>query len=154
MGRGYAWLDTGTHDSLLEAGQFIATLEKRQGLKVACPEEIAFRAGWISREQLLRDGAADGQERLRPVPAPDRRHAGVLMEVTTTALAGVLIVEPKVFGDARGFFLESFNQQPFDAAVGAPVDLRPGQPLALGAGRAARPAHAGRRRTRRASWCG
>ena len=52
MGRGYAWLDTGTHDSLMEAGQFIATLEKRQGLKVACPEEIAFRSGWVSREQL------------------------------------------------------------------------------------------------------
>ena len=52
MGRGYAWLDTGTHDSLLEAGQFIATLEKRQGLKVACPEEIAFRAGWIDAAQL------------------------------------------------------------------------------------------------------
>ncbi len=53
MGRGYAWLDTGTHDSLLEAGQFIATLEKRQGLKVACPEEVAFRAGWIDRDKLL-----------------------------------------------------------------------------------------------------
>jgi glucose-1-phosphate thymidylyltransferase len=52
MGRGYAWLDTGTHDSLLEAGQFIATLEKRQGLKVACPEELAFRAGWISAADL------------------------------------------------------------------------------------------------------
>ncbi|TAK93830.1 MAG: glucose-1-phosphate thymidylyltransferase [Aquabacterium sp.] len=52
MGRGFAWLDTGTHDSLLDAGQFIATLEKRQGLKVACPEEIAFRSGWISAEQV------------------------------------------------------------------------------------------------------
>ncbi|TKA89438.1 glucose-1-phosphate thymidylyltransferase RfbA [Guyparkeria sp. SB14A] len=52
MGRGYAWLDTGTHESLLDAGQFIATLEQRQGLKVACPEEIAFRAGWIGAQQL------------------------------------------------------------------------------------------------------
>ncbi|HEY9095303.1 MAG TPA: glucose-1-phosphate thymidylyltransferase RfbA [Hydrogenophaga sp.] len=52
MGRGYAWLDTGTHDSLLEAGQFIATLEKRQGLKVACPEEIAYRSKWIDLAQI------------------------------------------------------------------------------------------------------
>jgi glucose-1-phosphate thymidylyltransferase len=63
MGRGYAWLDTGTHDSLLEAGQFIATLEKRQGLKVACPEEIAYRAGWI-------DGAA-----LEKLAAPMARNS-------------------------------------------------------------------------------
>ncbi|PND30129.1 glucose-1-phosphate thymidylyltransferase [Achromobacter pulmonis] len=54
MGRGYAWLDTGTHDSLLDASQFIATLERRQGLKVACPEEIAYRQGWIDAEQLAR----------------------------------------------------------------------------------------------------
>jgi len=52
MGRGYAWLDTGTHDSLLEASQFIATLENRQGLKVSCPEEISYRQGWINPTQL------------------------------------------------------------------------------------------------------
>lgn len=54
MGRGYAWLDTGTHDSLTDASNFIATIEKRQGIKIACPEEIAFLKGWIDAEQVLK----------------------------------------------------------------------------------------------------
>jgi glucose-1-phosphate thymidylyltransferase len=54
LGRGFAWLDTGTPDSLVEAAEFIRALEKRQGFKVACPEEIAFHQGWISRERVLK----------------------------------------------------------------------------------------------------
>jgi len=57
MGRGYAWLDTGTHDSLLDAAGFIATLQKRQGLMVACPEEIAYRQGWINAETVQKVAA-------------------------------------------------------------------------------------------------
>lgn len=53
LGRGFAWLDTGTHDSLMEAGRFVQTVENRQGLKVACLEEISFRNGWLSKDQLL-----------------------------------------------------------------------------------------------------
>lgn len=56
LGRGFAWLDTGTHDSLLEAGQFVETLQKRQGYKVACLEEIAFNNGWLSADELMAIG--------------------------------------------------------------------------------------------------
>jgi glucose-1-phosphate thymidylyltransferase len=58
MGRGMAWLDTGTHESLLEAAQYIETIERRQGLKIACPEEIAFRQGYIDAAQVERLGQA------------------------------------------------------------------------------------------------
>jgi glucose-1-phosphate thymidylyltransferase len=61
LGRGFAWLDTGTHDSLIDAGQFIATIEKRQGLKIACPEEIAWRRGWIDDAGLERCAVALGK---------------------------------------------------------------------------------------------
>ncbi len=67
MGRGYAWLDTGTHDSLIEAAQFIQTIEHRQGFKVACPEEIAYRNGWVSAKTTRRTGPAVPENRLRYV---------------------------------------------------------------------------------------
>jgi glucose-1-phosphate thymidylyltransferase len=54
LGRGFAWLDTGTHDSLIEAGSFVETVQKRQGMMVACPEEIAWRNGWLTKENLLK----------------------------------------------------------------------------------------------------
>lgn len=61
LGRGFAWLDTGTHDSLIEAGMYVQTIEKRQGLKVACLEEIGFANGWLTREQVLTQAAALGK---------------------------------------------------------------------------------------------
>ncbi|GGC53983.1 glucose-1-phosphate thymidylyltransferase RfbA [Chelatococcus reniformis] len=61
LGRGFAWLDTGTPDSLLEAGEFVRALEKRQGFRIACPEEVAFEQGWISREELVALGTALGK---------------------------------------------------------------------------------------------
>ena len=63
MGRGYAWLDTGTLTSLLEASQFIETIERRQGLKIACPEEIAYRNGWIDAAQVARLAQALGKSK-------------------------------------------------------------------------------------------
>ena len=108
LGRGFAWLDTGTHDSLMEASHFVQTIEARQGLKVACLEEIAHNQGWLSAAQLARQAEAlsktgYGQYLKRLLP---RRRGN---ERDRDRTARVLIIEPKAFGDHRGFFLETFQ---------------------------------------------
>jgi hypothetical protein len=119
IGRGTAWLDTGTHESLMQAGQFIETIERRQGLKICCPEEVAYFNGWIDDDQLRAMGEALEEERLRRVsaePAAARRR----MKVIETAIPGVLILEPKVFGDERGYFMETYRTKRY-AELGIPA---------------------------------
>ncbi len=76
MGRGYAWFDAGTHDSLLQAAEFVRTIQERQGLQIACPEEIAYRLGYIDAAQLQRLAAPLGKDRIRPVSPAHHRRAG------------------------------------------------------------------------------
>ena len=73
MGRGFAWLDTGTHASLLDAGNFVRTIEERQNVKIGCPEEIAFAEGWIDARRAARARRALPEDRVRPLPGPGRR---------------------------------------------------------------------------------
>jgi glucose-1-phosphate thymidylyltransferase len=81
MGRGYAWLDTGTHDSLMDAGQFVEILEQRQGVRISCPEEIAYRKGFIDRDQLLASAeryAKSGYgQYLRAIASAETGHQGI-----------------------------------------------------------------------------
>ena len=117
LGRGYAWLDTGTHDALQSASSFIEIVERRQGLKVACVEEIAFRMGYIDATSPRAARRTHAQERLWPIPARTASNRGrAAVKVIATELPEVLLVEPRVFGDARGFFLETFQAERYAAA--------------------------------------
>ena len=104
MGRGFAWLDTGTQDSLLEAAGFVATLQKRQGLMLACPEEIAYRKGGL-QQRKFNTCHTSGKECIWTISAPIAEGQQMSYErVTQTNLADVLLLEPKVFSDELSFF--------------------------------------------------
>ena len=117
MGRGYAWLDTGTHETACwRPGQFIATLETRQGLKIACPKKFAWRKGWID---ALTAGKAPWPRTATAKPAaPAERDGDQTCRTTGRHSRGGADLEPKGFGDARGFLLESFNQKASIEATG------------------------------------
>jgi glucose-1-phosphate thymidylyltransferase len=113
MNRGFAWLDTGTHESLMEASQFIHVVEKRTGLKVACLEEIAWRKNWIDDAQLRKQAEPLKTSTVNTCCSCLKGKAP--MKVTETSLSGVLLIEPKVHGDARGFFVETYQQERYAA---------------------------------------
>ena len=131
LARGIAWLDTGTHESLMQASNYIQAIEERQGLMVACLEEIAFRMGYITAADLDAAGAGDGVEHLRPVPAAHAR-AGGLTCARPTTLPGVSSSSPTSTGMARVLPRDLSRGQISAARHSRPV--RSGQSLAIGAG--------------------
>ncbi len=115
MGRGFAWLDTGTHESLMEASQFIEIIERRQGLKIACLEEIAFRMGYIDAQQLSRLGEPMKKNEYGSTCSPSPAGA-TDVKVTPTALKDVLLIEPRCSATSAASSLETFQAERYQEA--------------------------------------
>ena len=139
LGRGCAWLDAGTPDSLLQAATFVQTIQARQGMLVGCPEEVAFRMGLHRRACPAGAGAGAAQDRVGPPVAGNRRRSA-RMKFERLAIPEVVLFTPARFGDARGFFSETWTARAMRGRRDRPA-VRAGQPQHVaGARRAARPA--------------
>jgi hypothetical protein len=115
LGRGMAWLDTGTHQSMLQASNFVESIEERQGLKVACLEEIAYRKGYITKDQLAELAKPllknqYGQYLMKIMNERIKKRKGG-MKIIATEFDDLFILEPKVMGDERGYFMESYSRK-------------------------------------------